>query len=90
MRATSDRFRDALADEEFVRDDLTLFAATHSDWSGVEELLASLSFEFRQRAALTTTEGQLIADSEPLNAGASVDLPDSATDLITPPIRSSG
>ena len=88
VRATSDRFRDALADElffeEFVRDDLTLFAATHSDWNGVGELLASLAFEFDQRVALTTTEGELIADSEPLNAGAPVDLPDSATDLIDP------
>ncbi len=87
-RATSDRFRDALADEEytedFIREDLTLFAATHTDWRGVEALLASLAFEFDQRLALTTTEGSLIADTAPLEGGAPATLPDSATELIDP------
>ncbi len=85
-RATSDRFLDALADEEFaeefVREDLTLFAATHPDWRGVDGLLAALADEFGQRYALTTVGGVLIADTKPLEGGVAVNLPKSATERI--------
>ncbi|MFI1486437.1 sensor histidine kinase [Streptomyces sp. NPDC020747] len=56
------------------------YAATHSDWVGVGSTVHALSRSLDRRIALTTTGGQLIADS----AASGTALPDRASATVDP------
>lgn len=70
----------ALADDMDVLAELSGYAATHSDWSGVAQTVRKLSAKTGRRIALTTSGRRVIADSAP--AGTS--LPPSAAAAVDP------
>ena len=68
-----------LADDMRILAELSGYAATHSEWKGVEATVRSLAATMGRRIALTTADRTLIADSArkgtslPLGAAATVD-----------------
>ncbi|SEK55633.1 sensor histidine kinase [Streptacidiphilus jiangxiensis] len=53
----------ALADDAEILRDLSGYAATHPNWSGVTGAVRDLSVRLRRRIALTTPDGALVVDS---------------------------
>ncbi|MFE0331161.1 ATP-binding protein [Streptomyces sp. NPDC058960] len=78
-RAIQEEQGRALADDTEILRQLSGYAATHTDWSGVEATVRALSARTRRRIALTTPDRVLIADSArhgtslPPQAAATVD-----------------
>ncbi|MGW5664830.1 HAMP domain-containing sensor histidine kinase [Streptomyces sp. NPDC003758] len=78
-RAIQEEQGQALADDTEILRQLSGYAATHTDWSGVEATVRALSARTRRRIALTTPDRVLIADSArhgtslPPQAAATVD-----------------
>ncbi|MFE2541871.1 sensor histidine kinase [Actinacidiphila glaucinigra] len=78
-----------LSDDADVLRQLSGFAATHTDWDGVQTSVGKLSRTMGRRIALTTESGRLIADSAaqgtPLPARASATIDPLTTDTYTEP-----
>ena len=55
----------SLAGDKSVYDTLLGFAATHRDWTGVEQPVAELAARLGRRITLSTEDRQIIADSHP-------------------------
>ncbi|WP_063753238.1 sensor histidine kinase, partial [Streptomyces resistomycificus] len=78
-RALREEQGQVLADDMDVLARLSGYAATHSDWKGVERTVRELSARTGRRVALTTPDRTTIADSAPrgtslpLSAAATVD-----------------
>jgi len=70
----------ALADDMEVLADLSGYAATHPDWTGVAATVRRLSERTGRRIALTTSDRRLIADSAPRGTS----LPPSAAAAVDP------
>ncbi|MGC9541465.1 ATP-binding protein [Streptomyces sp. UG1] len=64
-RALREEQGQVLAEDMDVLARLSGYAATHSDWRGVEETVRALSARTGRRIALTTPERRTIADSAP-------------------------
>ncbi|MCE0535518.1 HAMP domain-containing histidine kinase [Kineosporia rhizophila] len=54
-----------LSDERALYDTLTKYAATHPNWSGVDDLVTEQAAVLERRVTLTTPEQQVLADSAP-------------------------
>ena len=55
----------SLADDKSVYDTLLGYAATHRDWSGVQQVVADRAGTLDRRITLMTEDRQVIADSHP-------------------------
>ena len=67
--------------EDAVYEELSFYALTNGSWEGVADSVAELAAEFDERIALTTVDGEVIADSA---AGDGVPLPDAPAGYIAP------
>ncbi|UYQ66313.1 sensor histidine kinase [Streptomyces peucetius] len=78
-RAIEQEQGQVLADDAAIQDELTGYAATHADWSGVGPVLDRLARRTDQRIALTTEAHRVIADTAaeatalPRRASAAID-----------------
>jgi two-component system sensor histidine kinase BaeS len=70
----------ALADDMDVLAELSGYAATHPDWSGVAATVRELSAKTGRRIALTTPDRRFVADSAPRGTA----LPPSAAAAVDP------
>lgn len=70
----------ALADDMDVLAELSGYAATHPDWSGVTATVRELSAKTGRRIALTTPDRRVVADSAPRGTA----LPPSAAAAVDP------
>lgn len=88
-RAIQEERGQVLSDDTDILRQLSGFAATHADWSGVQPSVRTLSRTMGRRIALTTETGRTIADSAvpgtalPARASATVD--PLTTDTYTEP-----
>ncbi|WP_409467463.1 sensor histidine kinase [Streptomyces sp. HC307] len=88
-RAIQEERGQVLSDDTDILRQLSGFAATHADWSGVQPSVRALSRTMGRRIALTTETGHTIADSAavgtalPARASATVD--PLTTDTYTEP-----
>lgn len=88
-RAIQEERGQVLSDDTEILRQLSGFAATHADWSGVQTSVHSLSRTMGRRIALATEDGRTIADSAtpgtalPARASATVDPQN--TDTYTEP-----
>ena len=55
----------SLADDKSVYDELVRYAATHSDWTGVEALIKPRAQKLNRRITLMSEDRDVIADSAP-------------------------
>ncbi|MGW3731352.1 two-component sensor histidine kinase, partial [Streptomyces sp. NPDC000851] len=62
-RAIQEERGQVLSDDTDILRQLSGFAATHADWSGVQPSVRTLSRTMGRRIALTTETGRTIADS---------------------------
>ena len=74
----------SLADEKALYVDLTGYAATHRNWSGVQSLLSSEARTLDRRITLTDSDGLLMGDSATGAAAATPRAPGPAAAVIDP------
>ncbi|MFI7497946.1 sensor histidine kinase [Streptomyces sp. NPDC049687] len=79
-RALREEQGQALADDMDILAELSGYAATHADWTGVEATVRDLSAKTGRRIALTTADRTPIADSAPRGAS----LPPRAAATVDP------
>lgn len=87
-RTTSDRivgeFTRSLEADGFIYSQLTSYAATHPSWDEVGPLVTELAERTGRRIALTTVDGDLLADSATLDGRPEVPLPTVPAALVDP------
>jgi two-component system sensor histidine kinase BaeS len=69
--------------EDAVYEELSFYALTNGSWEGVATTVSELSADYDQRIALTTVDGEVIADSADLH-GSPAPLPDAPVGYIAP------
>jgi two-component system sensor histidine kinase BaeS len=67
--------------EDAVYEELSFYALTNGSWDGVADTVSRLAEDHDERIALTTVDGEVIADSE---GGSGAALPDAPVGYIAP------
>lgn len=87
-RETGERFRGeverTLEVDTFIYQELIAYALDHESWDGVDSLVDRLADETGRRVALTTEDGDLLADSAGGGSGGSPPLPSTSTAEVNP------